>query len=100
MSVINARPGCQVAVSLPRVMQPATEGHSTVQVTARTVGEAVDALVATYPDLAARLFADDHTVHRFVNIYVDADDIRFLQGLDTTVSTGQQITLLSAVAGG
>ncbi|GAA3614002.1 MoaD/ThiS family protein [Kineosporia mesophila] len=92
--------GHDVPVGLPLVMQPAAGGSSTVQVRARTVGEAVDALIAQYPGLGSLLLTPEHDVRRFVNIYVDAEDVRFLKGLDTIIAAGQRITLLSAVAGG
>ncbi|GLY33863.1 MoaD/ThiS family protein [Kineosporia sp. NBRC 101731] len=92
--------GTDVPISLPRVMQSAAGGRSTVLVRAGTVGEAVDALVDQHPDLSHLLLTPERDVNRFVNIYIDADDVRFLQGLDTTIVAGQRITLISAVAGG
>ena len=64
-----------------------------------TVGEVLDALYDRYDDLRGRI-AEDGGLRRFVNVYVGGEDIRFLDGLDTTVEDGDEVTILPAVAGG
>jgi sulfur-carrier protein len=89
-----------VPVSLPTVMQPATGGRRVVEVCSGTVEQALNGLIEAFPDLLPRLLNEQKQVHRFVNVYLDNEDIRFLQGLDTPVRPGQQLTILSAIAGG
>ena len=64
-----------------------------------TVGEVLDSLYERYGELRSRI-AEDGGLRRFVNVYVGGEDIRFLDGLDTSVSDGDEVTILPAVAGG
>ena len=89
-----------ITVSLPAVMQVATGGRREVELRSGTVRQALDGLVEAFPDLLPRLLTERKQIHRFVNVYLDNEDIRFLQGLDTPVLPGQQLTILSAIAGG
>jgi sulfur-carrier protein len=88
-----------ITVKIPTQLRATTDGESTAEVAGATVGEALDALYAQYSELKARI-ADDDGLRRFVNVYVGGEDIRFLQGLDTAVKDGDEITILPAVAGG
>ena len=65
-----------------------------------TIGEVFHELTTRYPDLAGNLVDDDGKLHKFVNVYKDDDDIRYLDGLDTKVADGDVISILPAVAGG
>jgi len=65
-----------------------------------TVGDVLRELVAQYPGMAGQVLTEDGSLHRFVNVYVDDDDIRYLGGLDTKVSDGATVSILPAVAGG
>jgi molybdopterin synthase sulfur carrier subunit len=89
-----------ITVSLPTVMKSATGGLQEIETCSGTVEQALGGLIVSFPDLLPRLFTDQKQIHRFVNVYVDNEDIRFLQGLDTPVLPGQQLTILSAIAGG
>lgn len=89
-----------ITVSLPTVMQSATGGRREVEVCSGTVEQALNGLIEAFPDLSPRLLTEQKQIHRFVNVYLDNEDIRFLQGLDTPVPPGQQLTILSAIAGG
>jgi molybdopterin converting factor small subunit len=89
-----------ITVSLPAVMQFATGGCREVELCSGTVEQVLGGLIETYPDLLPRLFTEQHQIHRFVNVYLDNDDIRFLQGLETSVRPSQRLTILSAIAGG
>jgi sulfur-carrier protein len=89
-----------ITVSLPTVMQAATGGRREVELCSGTVEQALGGLLEAFPDLLPRLLTEQNQIHRFVNVYLDNEDIRFLQGLDTPVLPGQQLTILSAIAGG
>jgi sulfur-carrier protein len=88
-----------VTVKIPTPLRAATDGEATAQVEGSTVGEVLDSLYERYGELRERI-AEDGGLRRFVNVYVAGEDIRFLDGLDTTVSDGDEVTILPAVAGG
>jgi MoaD family protein len=89
-----------VEVRLPTVLRSHTGGASTATVDGATVGEVLSKLVAEYPGMQGQVLTDDGSLHKFVNIYVDDDDVRYLQGLDTPVKDGAEVSILPAVAGG
>jgi molybdopterin synthase sulfur carrier subunit len=89
-----------VEVRLPTVLRSQAGGASVVKVDGATIGEVLGKLVAEYPGMSGQVLQDDGTLHRFVNIYVDDDDVRYLQGLDTPVPDGAEVSILPAVAGG
>jgi MoaD family protein len=88
-----------VRVKIPTQLRSATEGESTASVDGTTVGEVLDSLYSRYGELRSRI-AEDGGLRRFVNVYLDGEDIRFLDGLETPVSDGDEVTILPAVAGG
>jgi MoaD family protein len=88
-----------VTVKIPTQLRAATGGQAEVEVDGSNVGEALDAVFAAYGDLRERI-TEDGTLRRFVNVYVSGEDIRFQQGLDTTIDEGAEVTILPAVAGG
>jgi molybdopterin converting factor small subunit len=65
-----------------------------------TIGEVLADLVRNYPAMAGQVLTEDGTLHRFVNVYVDDDDVRYLEQLDTKVAPGVTVSILPAVAGG
>jgi molybdopterin converting factor small subunit len=65
-----------------------------------TIGEVLAKLVAEYPAMAGQVVQADGSLHKFVNIYVNDDDVRYLEGVDTPVADGAEISILPAVAGG
>ncbi|MDZ4826779.1 MAG: ubiquitin-like small modifier protein 1 [Actinomycetota bacterium] len=89
-----------VEVKLPTVLRTHTDGRPSVAVEGSTVGEVFQALTARYPGLTGNLLADSGELHKFVNVYKDDDDIRYLEGLDTKVADGDVLTVMPAVAGG
>lgn len=89
-----------VTVRLPTVLRPHANGESEVALDGATVGEVVASLVETYPGIKPNLLADDGSLHRFVNVYVNDEDVRYLDKLDTEVAEGDEVTILPAVAGG
>ncbi len=88
-----------VTVKIPTQLRAATGGDPTANVDGDTVGEVLDALYDRYHELRSRI-AEDGGLRRFVNVYVGGEDIRFLDGLQTVVSDGDEVTILPAVAGG
>ena len=88
-----------IQVKIPTQLRAATDGAPTAEVDGATVGEALDALYLRFEELKSRI-ADDNGLRRFVNVYVGGEDIRFLDGLDTSIKDGDEITILPAVAGG
>jgi sulfur-carrier protein len=88
-----------VTVKIPSQLREATDGEASASVDGSTVGEVLDALYDRYGELRSRI-AEDGGLRRFVNVYVGGEDIRFLDGLQTPVSDGDEVTILPAVAGG
>lgn len=89
-----------VTVRVPPVFRPLTSGQSTVQVEGATVAQVLSSLEAAHPGFQAKLLGDDGALVRYVNVFVDDDDVRFLQGLDTPVPDGVTVSIMQAVAGG
>jgi sulfur-carrier protein len=89
-----------VKVKIPTQLRAAAGGESELEVDGGTVGEVLDALFDRHGELRDRLSDGDGGLRRFVNVYVDGEDIRFTDGLDTTVSDGDEVQILPAVAGG
>lgn len=89
-----------VTVRVPPVFRTMTGGQSQVQVEGATVGEVLTALDAAHPGFQAKLLNDEGALVRYVNVFVDDDDVRFLQGLDTPVKDGGEVSIMQAVAGG
>ena len=88
-----------VSVKIPTQLRAATDGEASARVDGATVGEVLDALYERFGELRSRS-AEDGGLRRFVNVYVDGEDIRFLDGLETPVKDGDEVTILPAVAGG
>jgi sulfur-carrier protein len=88
-----------VTVKIPTPLRAATGGDATAAVDGGTVGEVLDSLYERYAELRSRI-AEDGGLRRFVNVYVGGEDIRFLDGLQTPVRDGDEVTILPAVAGG
>jgi len=89
-----------VVVKIPTQLRAAAEGDAEAQVDGATVQEVLDGLFERYGELRARISDDDGALRRFVNVYVSGEDIRFLDGLNTPVADGSEVTILPAVAGG
>jgi molybdopterin synthase sulfur carrier subunit len=89
-----------VTVKIPTQLRSATGGDAETSVEGGTVGEVLQALYERYDGLRDRIAGDDGQLRRFVNVYVGGEDIRFLDGLDTQVASGGEVTILPAVAGG
>ncbi len=89
-----------VTVKIPTQLRSVTDGEAETSIDeASTVGEVLDGLYERYDGLRERI-AEDGNLRRFVNVYVQGEDIRFLDGLETPVEDGDEVTILPAVAGG
>ncbi len=89
-----------VRVKIPTPLRKLTAGKDVVEVEGKTVGEVIDRLEAMHPGIKTRLCDDKGKVRRFINIYANQDDIRYLNDLDTEVSDGDEIAIIPAIAGG
>jgi sulfur-carrier protein len=89
-----------VTVKLPTQLRAAAGGASAVPVEGATVGAVLEALYAAHPDLRDSLSDGNGALRRFVNVYVDGEDVRFGDGLQTPVEDGGEVQILPAVAGG
>ena len=89
-----------VEVKLPTVLRTHADGQASVSSDGATVGEVFADLVARYPSMRGNLLDDAGGLHKFVNVYKNDDDIRYLEQLDTKVDAGDVLSILPAVAGG
>ena len=89
-----------VTVRLPSQLRVLVGGSAEVAVEAANVRDAIAAVEALHPGLAARVLDDAGEIRRFVNVFVADEDVRFLEGLDTALSAGSVVSLVPAVAGG
>ena len=89
-----------VEVKLPTMLRAQADGQGTVAVEGATVGAVFSSLVERYPGLRDNLLDAAGGLHKFVNVYKDDDDIRYLGGLDTDLKDGDVLSILPAVAGG
>ena len=89
-----------VEVRVPTVLRRHTGGERVVEADGATVAAVIDSLVTRYPGLKDELLNDEGQVRQFVNLYVNDEDIRYLDRLDTRVQDGDNLAILPAVAGG
>lgn len=87
-------------VRIPPVLRPSTGGEREVEAVGSTVGEVLSGLTEAHPATKDQLFAADGSLNRYVNVYINDEDVRVLQGLDTPVADGDQLVILPAMAGG
>jgi sulfur-carrier protein len=87
-------------IRLPTVLRPHAGGRATVEADGSTIGEVLTNLVAANPGMKDQVLTSDGSLHRFVNIYLNDDDVRYLDSLETKVTDGDTISILPAVAGG
>jgi len=89
-----------VTVRVPTILRQYTGGASEVSVEGGTLAEVIAALDAEHPGIGPRVLDDEGKLRRFVNVYVDDDDVRFADGLKTAVPDGETVSIIPAVAGG
>ncbi|HEU0242990.1 MAG TPA: ubiquitin-like small modifier protein 1 [Candidatus Limnocylindrales bacterium] len=87
-------------VKFPAVLRANVGGAREVSAAGSTIGEVLDQLVGTYPSLRDQLFTEDGELNRFVNVYVNGQDVRYLEGTATPVDDRDEVRLLPAMAGG
>jgi sulfur-carrier protein len=87
-------------VRIPKVLQSHTGGAAEVEAGGSTVGEVLRALTAAHPDTEVQLFGEDGELNRYVNVYLNDEDVRVLDGLETAVGDGDTVVILPAMAGG
>jgi sulfur-carrier protein len=87
-------------VKIPPVLRPSVGGAKEVEASGAVVGEVLRALAEQHPATESQLFSEDGELNRYVNVYLNDEDVRVLDGLDTAVSEGDTIVILPAMAGG
>ncbi|MFP5342158.1 MAG: ubiquitin-like small modifier protein 1 [Candidatus Limnocylindria bacterium] len=87
-------------VFIPAVLRANVGGVKSIDVAGTSIREVVDALVARHPALGGQLLTSDGDLNRFVNVYVNGQDVHYLAGLDTPVTPADEVRLLPAMAGG
>jgi sulfur-carrier protein len=89
-----------VEIRLPTILRQHAGGLASVQAQGGTLGEIFEDLVRQFPNMAGKVVTEDGALHKFVNVYVNDDDVRYLDKLDTKVGDDDTISILPAVAGG
>lgn len=89
-----------VLIRIPTPLRPLTNGQNEVQETGESVREILDKLTARYPGIGERLLDEKGEVRRFINIYVNEEDIRFREGVQTALKEGDELSIIPAIAGG
>jgi molybdopterin synthase sulfur carrier subunit len=87
-------------VRIPPVLRPSVGGEKEVEAPGSTVKEVLDSLVEQHPDTQSQLFGGDGGLNRYVNVYLNDEDVRVLDGVDTAVKEGDSLVILPAMAGG
>ncbi|MEK6801970.1 MAG: MoaD/ThiS family protein [Nitrospirota bacterium] len=89
-----------IKVRIPTPLRPLTKGQGEVESAAANIVDMIGSLDATYPGLKSRLCDEKGDLRRFVNIYVNEEDIRFLNGKETSLKDGDEVSIVPAIAGG
>ena len=87
-------------VNLPNLLRQHAGGQRSVKVEGATIEEVLEALQREYPGMSGQLVTPDGQLHKFVNVYLNDDDVRYMDKLDTKVQADDSISILPAVAGG
>ena len=89
-----------VVVRIPTPLRSVTKGAAEVQAAGDSVAEVIEDLERQFPGMRERLLEDGGELRRFINVYVNEEDIRFLQGAKTTLRPGDEVSIVPAIAGG
>jgi MoaD family protein len=89
-----------VTVIIPTALRQYASGARAVTVDGATIGDALQQLTTQYTDFGKQIFGDDGNLRSFVNVYRNDDDVRYLEGLATPVSDGDEVSIIPAIAGG
>jgi molybdopterin converting factor small subunit len=87
-------------IRIPPVLRPSVGGEKELTADGSSVGEVLQSVVQSHPDTESQLFAPDGGLNRYVNVYLNDEDVRVLDGLDTAVGDGDTLVILPAMAGG
>ena len=87
-------------IHIPTPLRQYADKHDTVEVQAKTVGEALTGLTALHPDLRRHLFTEDGKLRAFVNVYLNDEDIRYLQKENTALKDSDTVSIVPSIAGG
>jgi len=89
-----------ITISIPTALRPQAGDQDSITATGSSIREALSSMTSQYPDLGKRLFNGEDQINRFINVYLNDEDIRFLENLDTAVKPGDEISIIPAIAGG
>jgi len=89
-----------VKITIPTPLRPYTDNRDTIEVEGQTIRELLEDMTERYPQLKRHLFSEDGKLRSFINIYVNDEDIRYLDGENTKVSEGDVVSIIPAIAGG
>ena len=89
-----------VKVRIPAPLRPLTNNQDVVPSEGETLSAIINGLEASFPGLKARICEDNGEIRRFVNVYINGEDVRFLSGLDSQLKSGDEVSIVPAVAGG
>ena len=89
-----------VTVRIPTALRPQVGNLETIDLSGHSVKEILGSLTGQYPELGKRLFKNENELNRFVNVYLNDEDIRFLDNLDTPTKAGDELSIIPAIAGG
>jgi sulfur-carrier protein len=89
-----------IKVRIPTPLRPMTGGKSEVDIQGSSIAEIIDNLGTAHPGIKERLYDEQGEIRRFINIYVNEEDIRFLTGKDTPLKDGDEVSIIPAIAGG
>jgi adenylyltransferase/sulfurtransferase len=89
-----------LTINIPTPLRPYVSGQAAINVSGATVGEALEGLTQQHPDLRRHLYGDQGKLRAFINVYVNDEDIRYLQKENTPIQTGDSISIVPSIAGG
>ncbi len=89
-----------LTVNIPTPLRRYTEGRGVIQVSGSSVGAALESLLTLHPSLKSHLYTDDGRLRSFVNVYLNDEDIRYLEKTETAVKAGDTIAIVPSIAGG
>lgn len=87
-------------VKIPPVLRPSTDGEKEISAAGASVGDVLRSVTESYPDTSGQIFGPDGDLNRYVNVYLNNEDVRVLEGLDTSVEDADTVMILPAMAGG
>ena len=90
----------KVSIRIPTVLRTHVDGKAKLDMAGATVGEVLKGLLDAHPTLKGRLMDDQGEVNRFINVYINDEDIRFLENLETPVKDGDSVMIVPSIAGG